>query len=258
MFGNGVSIADIAAVMGNRDGNGYGGFGEGWWAIIILFFLFGWGGEGGMFGGMNRGSSTQAEVQRGFDTQAILSKLDGISNGICSLGYDQLAQMNGINSNIMQTGFGITNAIQAGQIANMQQFNAAATQLQTCCCNIENGQARAEYNRAADTCAIETLVNQVGQNIMTNCNNNYRQIHDEIIDLRMQDKDQQIAALTAKLAACDQQNMINAQTTQLENYLRPPVNPCFVVPNPYAFYGYAGYNNGNGGCCCNGNNGFGF
>ena len=28
-------------------------------------------------------TATQADIQRGFDTQAVISKLDGISNGLC-------------------------------------------------------------------------------------------------------------------------------------------------------------------------------
>ena len=50
MFGgsNSPSVADIAAVTGN---NGFGGWGDGWWALIILFALFGGYGRGGLFGG---------------------------------------------------------------------------------------------------------------------------------------------------------------------------------------------------------------
>ena len=98
------SIADIAAVTrgnGNGYNNGFGG--EGWWALIILLALFGgWGDYG--FGGAGRAGSagaatlagyvTQADLQRGFDTQAITNKLNGLENGMASLGYDQLAQMN--------------------------------------------------------------------------------------------------------------------------------------------------------------------
>lgn len=65
MFGsNGLSAADVAAVVRNNDGccnnGGYGmmngiggyGFGEGWWVIIILMALFGGFGYGGFgYGG---------------------------------------------------------------------------------------------------------------------------------------------------------------------------------------------------------------
>ena len=47
MFNTGMnipSLADIAAVTGNRNGNGWGDCGGAWWIIVILFAL--WGGFG--------------------------------------------------------------------------------------------------------------------------------------------------------------------------------------------------------------------
>ena len=74
------SLADIRAATGGDDM--FGG-NSAWW-ILILFFLAGNGGWGG-FGNRGYGEhlATSADVQRGFDTQSILSKLDGITNGIC-------------------------------------------------------------------------------------------------------------------------------------------------------------------------------
>lgn len=37
---NGPSLADIAAVTGNRNNDGFGE-GNGWWILIILFAIFG-------------------------------------------------------------------------------------------------------------------------------------------------------------------------------------------------------------------------
>ena len=132
MFSNGVSLADIAAVTGNnRDNDGMWGNGA-WWIVILL--IFGWGGFGNNGCGGNRVGNgyTDAAIQRGFDNQAVVSKLDGINNGICSLGYDQLAQMNGINTNILQTGFGIQQAINSDTMANMQNTNALQAELANC------------------------------------------------------------------------------------------------------------------------------
>ena len=46
----------ILAMFGNRDGNGRDGFGNDFFAILLLFILMGWGGNnnGGFFG--NRGN----------------------------------------------------------------------------------------------------------------------------------------------------------------------------------------------------------
>lgn len=250
----GLSLADIAAVTRNN-GDGFGG-GDGWWALIIILALFGGFGEngGGLLGNRGGSSSTTAAIdaslQRGFDTQTIISKLDGINSGICNLGYDQLAQMNTINQNVSTTGYGITNAIGQATVANMQQGNALSTQLAQCCCNIENLLAEANYNRATDTCAITTAINQAAQNIMMNCNNNYRQLHDEQVALQMQGKDAQIAQLTAALNKCDTQAIANAAVQSAVCQLKAPTpEPAYIVPNPNAVYV-----NTNG--CCNNNGNF--
>ena len=66
MNASGPSLADIAAVTdGNRNNSGWGD-GNGWWVLIILFALFGWGGNGG-FGRNGAGESvaTSATPARG-------------------------------------------------------------------------------------------------------------------------------------------------------------------------------------------------
>lgn len=273
--GNGISLADIAAVAGRGNNGGYGdGFGGGgWWAIIILLFLCG-GFDGNGFGngnGRSAAATTQAEVQRGFDTSGIISKLDGINNGICSLGYDQLAQMNNINNNITQMGFGVQNAITQSTIANMQNTNALSTQISNCCCENRQGQADIKYAMATDTCAITTAINQMAQNIMQNDNANYRQLHDENVQLQMQAyrdqiaaKDQLITSLNLAQSQANQNQFFQNQIENLYDRLSPCPSPAYWVPNPNANYGAwgpfscntynNGYNNCNSGCgansCC--------
>lgn len=133
---NGYSLADIAAATGNNNNGGFAGNDSSWWVIILFLFCFaGWGNGGyaGGFGGGQTGTSVYEgyvlnndfsvlsnQMTQGFATQE--RKLDGISNGICSLGYDQLAQMNGINTNIM----GGVNTLQAA-------INGVQSQLASCC-----------------------------------------------------------------------------------------------------------------------------
>ena len=45
------------------------------------------------------------------DQQDTSRSLAGIQSGICSLGYDQLAQMNGVNTNIANGFAGVNSAI---------------------------------------------------------------------------------------------------------------------------------------------------
>ncbi len=77
------SIADNAAVTRN-DRNGWGNA-DGWWILIILFALFGGWGNG--FNGIGGGSRNTTDVidatlQRGFDNQSVMNKLNGIEQGI--------------------------------------------------------------------------------------------------------------------------------------------------------------------------------
>lgn len=208
MFNNVPSVADIAAVTGNNGNNGFMN-GDGWWALIILFALFGGWGQNGNFGGSN------GELQRGFDTQTVINKLNGLENGLCGLGYDQLAQINGVNTGIMQS------------------TNALSRQLADCCCENRAAIAQVRYDMATDTCAITTAINQASQNIIQNDNANYRALHDELVQFQMQAKDERIAELNAKVNALNLAASQAAQNQYLIQQLRPCPSPAYVVSNPY-------------------------
>ena len=115
--------------------------------------------------------------------------------------------------------------------------------------------ADAQYQRATNTCAITTAINQAAQSIINNDNANYRQLHDENVALQMEAKNQQIAALQQKLNACDTQNMITASANYVVGTLQPTPKPSYQVPNPYTGQ-YGAYSN----CGCNNGcgNGWGF
>ena len=238
MGSNGISLADIAAVT-RGNGDGLGGDNGGIWAIILIIALCGgFNNEGGgLLGGRgNSGGSTAAEVQRGFDNQGVTNKLNALENGLCSLGDDQLAQMNSVQSTI-------TNSIQQVLVALMQQGFNISTQNQSCCCTIENLLQQANYNRQADTCSITNAINQAAQAIMANDNNNYRSLHDEQIQLQLQNKDDRIAELTARLNRCDSQAHNAQQTTDILNQVRQMIA---IALNNNGCCG-----NNNFGCCTN-------
>lgn len=132
--GNCASVPLVANIDGNGNNNGWGAEGSWLWFIIVIFAIFGWGGFGNGFGGNGMNGGVGSEIQRGFDNQAVVSKLDGITNGLCDGFYAVQTGMNGINTNILQTGFGIQQAINADTVANMQNTNALQSQLANCCC----------------------------------------------------------------------------------------------------------------------------
>lgn len=249
--GSAPSLADIAAVVDNNGGNNGGfGSGEGWWVLIILFALFGgWGNGYGNGGGTN---AVNGDIQRGFDTQAIITKLDGINAGICSLGYDQLAQMNNIGMTIMQQG------------------NALGTQISDCCCKYQTGQMQIMNQMGQSTCQITNAIKDASRDIMDNANANYRQLHDEQVALQMQQYKEKIQ---------EQANLINAlnlsasqknQTQEIKESILSELRKCpigtYDVPNPNCCYGPWGAGNWgnfllgrqNNDCNTCGNNGYAF
>lgn len=244
---------------------GYGNDGAwgdgGWlWIIVVFALLFGWGNNGwGGFGGGNGGgyvatAATQADIQRGFDNSAVISKLDGITNGLCDGFYavnnGMLTGFNGINTNILQTGYGIQQAINADTIANMQNTNAIqstlcnmAAQNASCCCEtqrqIERGFADTNYNMATQACQTRQAIADSTRSILDYlCQEKLSSLQAENNDLRRAaSQERQSALLTTAMSA---------QTNQIIDAIRPTPVPAFPAAN---LYGYA-YNGCNSGCGC--------
>lgn len=197
-----LSAADVAAVtrpnfMGY--GMGYGGFGMGGWegiiGLIVLAGIFG-GGFGG-FGG-NAGG-----FQQGFNTQNILSKLDGITNGISDATYALNNSLNGINMNL-------SNALCSTTYELAGKIDANRFAAQECCCQTQRAIDGINYNNTQNT----------------------QRVLDKLCSIEMNQKDQRIAELMHKNT---QQEFIISQTNQnsyLVNKLQPCPIPAYQVCNP--------------------------
>lgn len=250
MFNGNNTPFTMPVMPANTGGYGNGGaWGDGgWlWFIVVIFAIFGgWGNGFGGWGNNGGGATpyatsavTQADLQRGFDTQSIIGKLDGITNGLCDGFYAVQTGMNGINTNVMQTGFGIQQAINADTIANMQNTNALQAQLANCCCENREAIQGVNYNMAQNTCALQNTMNSNTRDIIDSQNAGTRAILDYLCqekisalqaennDLRRSaSQDRQSALLTTQMAA---------QTQQIINAVNPPAIPAYVVPNPNAY-----------------------
>lgn len=277
MFGsNGLSAADVAAVVRNNDGccsnGGYGmmngmggyGFGEGWWVIIILMALFGGFGYGGagMRGGNGCGCeaavATVGDIQRGFDNQGVTNKLNGLENGLAdgfyTMNNSMLTGFNGVQSaiqnsamNAMQNTFTLQQAIQSDTVANMQNTNALATQLANCCCENRTGFQQVGYNLATQGNAIQVAIANQTQALMQNQNDNYRALHEEIVANRMEDMKTENANLRSQIQALNLAASQANQNTYLVNQLRPCPQPAYIVANPFCCNQQVSYQNAN--CC---------
>lgn len=208
-----------------NDGYNMGGDGSILWFVLILLAISGNGFGRGFFGGSSGGGVSDGYILTS-DFSNIERKLDGVNNGICSLGYDQLAQMNGINQNVSTTGFAIQNAIQADTIANMQNTNAVQTQLANCCCENREAIANLNYNLATQSCATKQAVADSTASILNAI------------------KDMQTNALQDKIAELQAQNQAlcfsasqQAQNNYLISRLQPTPIPSFPANQLYGYYG---------------------
>lgn len=234
MDGSGLSVADALALQrDNYDDGMFGGNGS--W-VFFLFFLLAWGGGG--FWGNNRGVeqvATSAEVQRGFDNQNVMNKLNGLENGLCDGFYAQNTTMlNGFNGvqRDMCTGFAGVNAA-----INQSRFDA-----QQCCC---------DTNRNIDSAKFQ--LSQCCCDIMQNNDRNTQRIIDHMTKNEVQTLRDQLQTANFQLSQ-------QAQTANLVDQLRPCPIPAYLSCSPYASYdqytygrnGFGFFNNNGCGCnsCC--------
>lgn len=287
-------VMPVQPMYGGYGNGGNGGFGWGgdgaWWLLVLFLFAangngFGWG-NGGAGGAMPylMGTNTNNDVQRGFDQQAVMGGINGLTSAIAGVNNALCNGFAGVNATVNQ-GFATAEvADNARQMANMQQAFASQTaitsglsglqsQLAQCCCDnrlatanlnatilSENCADRAALsdgvrdllaNQTANTQALINTTNQAVQGVMDKiCQLELDAKNDKIRDLQTQLTMSNLAASqTAQTARILSDNA--AQTAALEQYLNPAPIPAYMVQNPNCCT--QNQNCGcNYGCGCNG------
>lgn len=235
-------VMPVTPAYGMGYGNG-GMWGGEWGSWILLFLLFGMFGRG--WGGWGNESSccapaSCADLQRGFDNQSVMNKLNGIEQGISQAGYAALQQTNTLENGLCQLGYQTQTAINAASVNAMQDTNALSRQLADCCCE----------NRLA-ICNLTNTINQgfngvsnticnTTRDVIDNQNANYRALSDQLTAFRMEDKDNQIRALENQVNALNLAVSQRNQNDVLINTLRPCPQPAYISCNPWAGSGYGG------------------
>lgn len=278
-MGNELLTGFLAGQSDNNgnSGNNGGFFGnEGLWAVIILAIIFGWGNGNGMGnrngsnggdnvtvvpypapGGFGGGYPSEAILQRALDTQTIISKLDGTSQGLCDGFYAQSNAINGLGTTIMQTASQAELARCQQQAALMQQLYNMSFQSQQCCCEtqrlIERTSCDAAYAAATNAA-----------NIIQNAHNDTDRVLARLDAIESSRKDQKIADQAAEIQAYRQNSafsaMLDANTAEILRrtghdcpsaayIVQPPTPVNFPVNSCGAFSGWNNGGCGNGSCC---------
>lgn len=208
MEDTGLSLADVAAVMGgNKDtGSFLGGSTGGILALIIVFILIFGGGNGFGMGGnaATAAALSQSTLQDDLYFQTTDSAIRGLAQGQCNMA-DAVLQ-NRYESAIQTTNaqFAISQQMQTNEMARMQ-----------CCCETNRNIDSIKYENSQNTAAIIQADNQNTQRILdAMCQNTIQDLRDKL----------QTAQLDANNAA---------QTANLISTLRPFPQPAYVTCSPY-------------------------
>ena len=253
---NCASVPLVASVDG---GNGNGMFGNDSWIglIIILALLSGnFGGFGG-FGGGNGGVAN--EVQRGFDNQSVLNKLNGLENGLCDGFYSQNTTMlqgfNGLQQTATSGFHGVDNAICTLGYNVQTGFNTLGHQISDCCCATQRAIDGVNYNMATQACDTRQAIATSTRDIIDSQNASTRAIldfltTDKIASLQAENQSLKLAASQSNQNAV----LMAAMDANKAEILRRTGNECpipaYVVPNPNCCYNPFGFSYGNNGCGC--------
>lgn len=188
---NGGMFMPVAPANGN--GSGFGG--DGWWAILFLFAMFGNGGWG------NNGGNLSADISRGFDTAAITNQLSGIQTAV-NAGFAS-AEVAGCNR-----AMDALTASYNNQIASMNQNFALQQQFANCCCENRLAIANLTADLAREACADRQAVADGVQKIL-----------DMMCQEKIDAKNEKLLETQTQLNLANLAASQNAQTLQLEQYI---------------------------------------
>ena len=221
------SLSDIRAAT-DHDNDGMWG-GDGAWWILILFFLFL---GGGWNGNRNENVATDAALQRGFDTQTIVGKLNGITNGLCDGFYAMntglLNGFNGVQRDLCQGFNGIN-----------QNINQARFDAQQCCCETNRNIDAVRAENYKNTCEIVNAVRSDGEATRALINSNTMQALRD----KLEDKDRELQTANFQLSQ-------QAQNATLIGALRPFPQPAYITCSPYTAQNGFGCAGRNSVCSC--------
>ena len=228
---NGNLVMPVAP-MGGYGNGGFGGFGDmgsGWWLILLLICLGGWGngfGFGGGFGGNGAGTMmVNNDVQRGFDQSALMTGISGVQSSVTS-GFGDLQTalcggFGGVNAAIAN-GFAQSEiAANTRQMANMQQDFNLASSLQSCCCENRLATANQTATILAEHCADRAVLSDGIRDIIAAQNAGVQKILDVICQDKIDAKNEQILALQNSLNMANLSASQTAQTAQIIAALTP-------------------------------------
>lgn len=275
---------DPAAMMAMMNNNGFGN--GGWWWIFILL-LFGWGGNGMWgrgFNGLNQ-METNSDFARlmafgnqNNNTDLLMQAINGnkdaintlatnincdsksVSNALCAI----QGAIDKVSSNVGFSSERIISAVQSGD-------NSIIKEICDCCCTTQrsidsvnlNITKMSYENQLANCNQTNTLQNAITtgfNNLMADNATKFgiigdkidaqtQIINDKFCQLEMREMQNKIDALRDEKNALQSSALLQQQTQNIVNQVRPCPVPAYLTCNPYGYNGF-GYTGCGDSCGC--------
>lgn len=273
---------DMATLMAMNNNNGFGGNNGFWWLFILL--LFGFGGNG-MWG--NRGLN-QAETNADFarlaamgdrnaNTELLMQAINGNKEAISTLSTTLNCDITSINNALCaikggidkvagEVGFSterVINAVQAGDCAITKAISDCCCTTQRSIDSVNLNLTKMNYdNIISNLNQTNTLQNTLNANHNALLADNATKfnilgekidaqttmINDKFCQLEMREMQNKIDALRDEKNALQSSALLQQQTQNIVNQVRPCPVPAYLTCNPYGCNGGFGY--GYGDSCC--------
>lgn len=211
-----------------NNGNGMFGNSDGFWGIILLALLFGWGGNG--FGGRGYGSygtpATQGDLANGFAQNTLQRGIDDIILGQAQMQNWINQGFSGLSSQLCSEFRTVDNAICTLGFNMSTGFNGISSQLANCCCDIRGAIADVKYANERQTC-----------DLITNQNANTQRIIDYLTNEKMESLRAENVALKGRISNEEQSAYIIDKLAPKQPVPAYPVFPTtsFAYPSGVTF-----------------------
>ena len=267
----------LALNNGYRNQDMWGGAGI-WWIWILL--LFGWGrnGFGGWGGGYGNGggdcccnpcNALPWALNGDTGRELLMQAIQGNGNAISQLASTLNCDVKSIESNLCNIQSLIQNVGNQVGLGGQQIINSIQSvgcnignQLASCCCTLQSAIERQGYeNRIATINQTDDIKSDAASKFTTLSAKIDAQtvlLNDKFCELEKRELQNKIATLQQEKSTLETSALLQQQTRNIVDTVRPCPIPAFITCNPWGcnggFYGYGyGYNgyNGNSNCCGN-------
>lgn len=274
---------DPYACMAMMNNNGWGNNGMWWIWMILLWAIWGGNGFGNGFGRGNGAGFLANQLNNDTNTTMLLQAINGNKAAIDSLSTTLHCDVSQLQSALTMINSSVDKISGDVKLSSCEVINAItsgdaalASKLAECCCNTQRSidnvnltiTKQGYENQLANAQQTNTLQNTITSGFNALMSDNATKfniigdkidaqtaiINDKFCQLEMREMQNKIDTLREDKAALQSSALLQQQTANIVNQVRPCPVPAYLTCNPWGCnggygygYGYDGY--GYNGCC---------